>query len=52
MRVGILSDDDTSVDVWAADYRTPFYDTYGFMVPSVVPQRNSVGTEWFTPCVP
>ncbi len=40
-RAGVL-DGDTAFDTWSTQYRDPFYETYGFMVPEVVPQTNDV----------
>jgi hypothetical protein len=45
-RSGIIDDFDT----WVASYRNGFFDTYGFFVPSPVPQQNSSGTEYYEAC--
>jgi hypothetical protein len=38
-RTGILSGtNQAAFDVWAGVYRTPFFERFGFVVPSPVPQ--------------
>lgn len=51
-RTQVLPAPATSMDVWAADHRAPFFERFGFAVPSVVPQTNSDGTPFFEACVP
>ena len=51
-RTGVLPDSATSMATWIADYRIPFYTTYGFTVPAVVPQTNSDGEPRFEACAP
>ncbi len=36
---------------WTSEYRRPFYETFKFKAPTQIPQTNSVGKEWFMPCV-
>jgi hypothetical protein len=45
-----LPDPGTSWSTWEGEYRTPFYDRYGFSVPAVVPQENSLGEPRFEGC--
>ncbi len=45
------------VPAWTSEYRTPFYSTYGFKVPTRGPQSNDVyppdnGATIYEPCVP
>ena len=48
----VLADTATSFETWAASYRMPFYDAYGFSVPATVPQENSLGEPRYEACVP
>ncbi|MBW2533932.1 MAG: hypothetical protein JRI55_20755 [Deltaproteobacteria bacterium] len=47
-----LADPATSYAQWVADHRGPFYERFGFAVPTVVPQENSDGTPIFEACAP
>jgi hypothetical protein len=56
-RSGILSTATTGFDTWVSQYRTPFYGSYGFKVPALVPQSNDIsppdnGATIFQACVP
>jgi hypothetical protein len=37
---------------WKSDYRSAFWNRFGFSVPTPVPQENDVGQSFFTACVP
>ena len=55
-RTGVIPADD-ALGTWAARYRRPFYDRFGFMVPPVVPQTNNLrdpaaGQAFYEACVP
>ncbi len=45
-RTSIVEDFDT----WKNEYRTPFFEIYGFQVPAIVPQENSNGESFFDAC--
>jgi hypothetical protein len=56
-RTGVLSTATAGFDAWVSQYRTPFYGTYGFKVPALVPQSNDIsppdnGATIFQACVP
>jgi hypothetical protein len=50
-RIGRLNDTSTSYATWQSQYRQPFYNVYGFDVPSEVPMETPPGRPVFTPCV-
>ena len=49
-RIGRLDDTATSYAYWETQYRQPFYQTYGFDVPAVVPMETPAGRPVFVPC--
>lgn len=61
-RSGVLSNDTAGFDSWKAEFRTPFYERFGLLVPGVdydglLPQSNDVrnpsaGQQIFEACVP
>lgn len=51
-RTGVLPDASRSLEVWKAGYRSAFYRKFPFHAPPALPQRNSEGTPWFSPCAP
>jgi hypothetical protein len=50
-RIGQLNDTATSYATWQSQYQRPFYEAYGFDVPSVVPMETPPGRPVFVPCV-
>jgi hypothetical protein len=51
-RTALLPDPTTSFGTWVTDYRQPFYDEFGFHIPSTVPQENNKGEAKFEACIP
>ena len=51
-RIGVLDDPATSLGVWAEEYRAPFYDRFGLVLPATIPQENSDGDPLFQACTP
>lgn len=49
-RTGVLADSETSLRIWARDYRAPFFARYGFDAPENLPQRTSDGVAWNQVC--
>jgi hypothetical protein len=56
-RTQVISGSSGLFEIWKSDYRTAFYDRFGFVVPPVVPQTNDVrnpdqGDPIYEACVP
>lgn len=41
-RSGLLENGDAGFETWTSEYRSAFYDEFGFAVPATVPQTNNV----------